>query len=276
MTDTTAPASASPPERSAVGKLLQRWRATRRLSQLDLSLDAGISTRHLSYVETGRSRPSRDLIELLADALAVPLRERNTLLVAAGFAPRYLERSLNDPELAKVKQAIELILERHDPDPAFVLDRYWDLLMANRGLARVLGMVRGGKPKHSNILRQVFDPDDMRPYIANWHEVAGDLVRHLHQQTASAPHDKALRALLDEVLAYPEVPLNWRYRELGAVPQPVITTIFRLGDDLLSFFSTLTTFGAPLDITLDEIRIECMFPADERTSEICRALANES
>ncbi|MDB5457609.1 MAG: putative transcriptional regulator [Caulobacter sp.] len=256
-----------------IGDLLREWRAARRLSQLDLSLDTGVSTRHLSCIETGKARPSRQLIEQLADALDVPLRERNGLLLAAGFAPGFRETALSAPELSRMQQAIELILRHQDPFPAFVTNRYWDVLMTNAALDRLFGALRGDEAIQPNILRQVFDPRDMRPLIGNWEEVARDLIRHLHQEVAGAPSDGRLRALLDEVLAYPDVPHDWRRREVGAAPLPVMTTCFRKGDLRLRFFSTITTFAAAQDVTLDEVRIESMFPADDETARFCRDLA---
>jgi transcriptional regulator with XRE-family HTH domain len=256
-----------------VGALLREWRAARRLSQLDLALEAEVSARHLSCVETGKAQPSRDMIERLADALEMPLRERNAMLMAAGYAPKYPETALGMPQLAQVRRAIEFILEQQEPYPAFVLNRRWDVLMANRAAARVADFVmRGRTSEHSNMIRQIFDPNDLRSVIVNWEEVAGDLLRHLHDDVAAAPSDTEARALLDEVLGYPGVPARWRTRELETAPQPLLTTIFRRDDQELRFFSTITTFGTPRDITLDELRIECVFPGDDATAELCRTL----
>jgi len=166
-----------------VGTVLREWRAARRLSQLGLALDAGISTRHLSCIETGKAQPSRDVVTRLADALDMPLRERNALLVAAGYAPRYPETALATPELAQVRRAIEFILAQQEPYPAFVLNRRWDVLMANDAAMRVNGYVmRGRASAHRNMIRQIFDPDDLRAAVANWEEVAGDLIHHLHAE----------------------------------------------------------------------------------------------
>ena len=267
------PPSGAPP--APVGALLREWRAARRLSQLDLALEAGISSRHLSCVETGKARPSRELIARLADTLGMPLRERNALLLAAGYAPLYPERALGTPELAQVRHAIELILEQQEPYAAFVLDRYWDVVLTNRATTRLLDFLRGGSA-HANVLRQVFDPDDMRAVLVNWEEVAGDLIRHLHAEVAARPSDGRARALLEEVLRYPGVPPRWRSREAESGPSPLLTVVFRKDDRQLRFFSTIATFGAPRDVTLDELRIECWFPADESTAELCRALATPS
>ncbi len=264
-----APSSAA----SRVGDLLREWRAARRMSQLDLALEANVSSRHLSWVETGKSQPGRDLVEQLADALEMPLRERNTLLVAAGYAPKYRQTDLSAPEMALLRRAVEFIIRQQEPFPAFVIDRHWDVLMVNPAMERVFGALKPGGPIHGNILRQVFDPADMRPLLANWEEVAGDLIRHLHHEAAAAPSDLRVRALLAEILAYPDVPQDWRRRELGATPLPVITTVFRKDDLELRFFSTLTTFGTSQDVTIEGLRIECMFPADQATEAFCRSLA---
>lgn len=275
--DAIASHSPSPSAPAHVGTLLREWRAARRLSQLDLALDAGLSTRHLSCVETGKAQPSRDTIARLADALEMPLRERNALLMAAGYAPKYPETALATPEMVQVRRAIEFILAQQEPYPAFVLNRRWDILMANPAAVRVNGFVmRGRASAHQNMIRQIFDPDDLRPAVANWDEVAGDLIRHLHDEVAAAPTDAAARALLDEVLAYPGVPACWRTRELGAAPSPLLTTVLRRDQHELRFFSTITTFGTPRDVTIDELHIECCFPVDDATAELCLTLARDA
>lgn len=265
--------SAHPP----VGVLLREWRAARRLSQLDLSLETGVSTRHLSCIETGKAQPSRETLFRLADALSMPLRERNALLLAAGYAPQYSENTLVTPALERMREAIELIVAHQEPYPAFVINRHFDVLMANQAAQRVNHLLmRGKQSPHSNLLRQVFDPDDFRAVIVNWPEVAQKFLRHLHADIAAAPTDKAAQALLDEVLAYPDVPARWRFRDVEQEPAPVLNLVFRsdLGD--LRFFETITTFAAPRDVTLDELRIECAFPADAHTAEVCARLAREA
>jgi transcriptional regulator with XRE-family HTH domain len=252
------------------GTLVREWRTSRRLSQLDLALEANVSPRHLSCVETGKSQPSREMISRLADALGMPLRERNALLVSAGYAPKYRETELTSPEMGPVRRAIEFILQHQEPYPAIVTNRHWDMLLTNDATVRVFDILRPGGPKHVNVLHQIFDPRDMRSVIRNWEELAIDIIRHLHNQVAVAPSDTKARALLDEVLAYPDVPEGWRTREPGSAPQPLMNTVFGVRDLELRFFSTITTFGTPHDITLDELRIECMFPADEATAEFCR------
>lgn len=254
------------------GALLREWRAARRLSQLALALDAGISARHLSCIETGKARPSREMVARLADTLAMPLRERNALLIAAGFAPEHAESPLTAPELAPVRRAIDFIIAHQEPYPAFVLDRRWNILAANRAAGRVAMLLCGGSA-HANMLHQFFDPADLRAAVENWEEIAGDLLRHLHQEIAASPGDARARALLDELLRYPEVPARWGTREVGSAPSPLLTVEFRRGEHRLRFFSTITTFATPRDITLDELRIECAFPADESTAALCRDLA---
>ncbi len=260
------------PSAVPVGVLLREWRAARRLSQLDLALEAEVSARHLSYVETGKARPSRDMVARLADTLEMPLRERNALLMAAGYAPEYPETALDTPELAQVRRAVEFILEHQEPYPAFVLNRHWDILLTNGAAARMAEFLCGGSA-HGNMVRQFFDPNDMRAVVVNWEEVAGDLIQHLHDEIAAVPSDTRARALLDEVLRYPGVPPQWRSRELGTPPPPLLTVEFRKAGQALRFFSTITRFGTPRDVTIDELRIECTFPADDATVEFCRALA---
>jgi transcriptional regulator with XRE-family HTH domain len=266
-----------PPRPDAdVGALLRHWRTARRLSQLELALDADISSRHLSYVETGRSQPSREMVLRLADALEIPLRERNALLVAAGYAPRYSETGLAAPEMAQMRRAIELILRQQEPYPAFVLDRHWDIRMSNEAAPRCTRFLLGTEPTESNMMRLVLHPNGVRPMMVNWEETAGDLIRHLHNQIAASPWDERAKALLAEVLAYPGVPAEWRTRDVGAPATPLLTTIFRKGDVELRFFSTITAFGAPHDVTLEELHIECSFPADEATTTACRDLFGSS
>ena len=254
------------------GALLREWRAARRLSQLDLALEANVSARHLSFVETGKSQPSREMVARLAETLDVPLRERNALLVAAGYAPEFAATALEAPELAQVRRAIDAIVAHQEPYPAFVINRHWDVLATNRAAVRVAEHLRGGSA-HDNMLRQFFDPADMRAVVVNWEEVAGDLLRHLHQEIASAPTDARARALLDEMLRYPDVPARWATRDVRSAPPPLLTVEFRKGEERLRFFSAITTFATPRNVTLDELRIECAFPADDETAARCRALA---
>jgi len=215
------------------------------------------------------------MVVRLADALGMPLRECNALLAAAGYTPRYAETALDATALAPVRRAIELILEHHDPFPAFLLNRHWDVLRANHAAQRVRHFLHAGTA-HANMVRQFFDPDDLRAVTVNWEEIARDLLRHLHEEISAVPSDETARSLLEEVLAYPDVPDEWRTRELGASPPPVLTVEFRKDDRSLRFFSTIATFGTARDVTVDELRIECAFPADHATDAFCRELARDS
>lgn len=262
-------ASASP-----VGRLIQHWRHVRRKSQLALALEAGVSARHLGFLEVGRSRPSREMVLLLADALDVPLRERNTLLIAAGFAPVYRETGLTAPELGHAHRALRLILDHHEPFPAVVMDPLWNLVLTNRGadrfFERLLPSPPAGPP---NVVRLMFDPQGLRPFVANWEEAAGALLRRVHREALGGAPDEATGRLLEEVLAYPDVPRRWRTPEsLGLTPPPLVAIQFRKGDLAMDWFSTVTTLGTPQDITLQELRIECFFPANAETEAAAHAL----
>ena len=234
---------------------------------------ADISTRHLSYIETGKAQPSREVLARLADALNMPLRERNTLLVASGYAPIYPETTLDTPELAQMRRAVGLILAKQEPYPAFVINRHWDILQTNEAMLRIDRLTMGRLSRHSNILHQVFDPEDFRPVIANWHEVAENFLRHLHHEIAARPSHQRARQLLDEVLRYPDVPVDWQSRDVAKSPSPIQTMRFRSPRGELSFFETITTFAMPQDVTLEEMRIECAFPADDHTARVCADLA---
>jgi transcriptional regulator with XRE-family HTH domain len=235
------------------------------VSQLDLALDADVSSRHLSFVETGRSQPSREMVLRLAEALEVPLRERNALLLAAGYAPVYRETDLGAPEMVDARLAVEFILAKQEPYPAIVVDRHWNLLLANAATHRFLALFLPGPPAGPvNVMRLMFDPRGVRPFVENWEEVARHLVERLHRE-AAGPADEATRTLLEELLGYPGVPSDWRTPQLDRVPAPLLSIVYRKGDLRLGVFSTITTFGTPQDVTLQELRIECFFPADEAT-----------
>ncbi|MGH8079721.1 MAG: helix-turn-helix domain-containing protein [Lysobacter sp.] len=266
--------SPKPPRPQArAGRVLREWRAMRALSQLDLALDAGVSTRHLSYIETGKAQPSHELVLRFAEVLGMPSRERNVLLVAAGYAPEIAQAAASESEQAGMRRAIDHILAQHEPYPAFLINRHWDVLIANSGAQRVGDFVMDGRPSaHGNIIRQVFDPDDMRAGTANWHELAGELIQHLHAAIAATPTDNVLKGLLDEALAYPDVPPQWRHRDVDAALSPLLTTVFRKHGRELRFLSTFTTFAFARNITLQDQHIECCFPMDDATSAFCREL----
>ncbi len=260
-----------------IGHLLREWRGLRRLSQLDLALESGISTRHLSYIETGKAQAGRGVLARIADVLAMPLRERNALMVAAGYAPHYAETAFDAPALDMMRRAVGLIVAHQEPYPAFVLDRYWNVLQVNDGAIRINDLVMSGRQSpHGNILHQVFDPADIRAFIVNWEEVAEKFIRHLHQEIAASPGDGRGQALLEDILRYPGVPKDWQHRGALGAPSPILTMTFRSSRGELSFFETITTFSTPRNVTLDEMRIDCAFPADDHTAAVCAALAAEA
>jgi transcriptional regulator with XRE-family HTH domain len=252
--------------RAGVGPLLRDWRQRRRRSQMDLALDAGVSARHLSFVETGRSKPSPEMVLTLAKQLEVPLRDRNHLLLAAGYAPRYGERSLEDPEMAPVRQALDLVLRGHEPYPAAVVDRWWEMVAANSGIAL---LTEGVAPEllapPVNVMRVALHPDGMAPRIVNFGEWRAHMLERLRHQVA-VTGDRALTALYDEVSGYPG-PMGGH----GADPGIFVPLVLRSGDRELRFFSTLATFGTAVDITVAELAIESFFPADAATAEELRA-----
>jgi transcriptional regulator with XRE-family HTH domain len=261
--------SVAPP---TVGPLLRQWRLRRRRSQMDLALDVGVSTRHLSFVETGRSRPSPELLLALADRLEVPLRERNTFLLAAGYAPRFRQTALDDASMAGVRAALQRLLERHDPYPGAVIDRTWNVVDANAAAGRLLAALPAsvlGPPP--NVFRVCLHPDGLARHTGNFAEWGTYLwaqLRRLEQLTG----DPRVVELAAEVGEYPTV------RNLAGAAGPEVSPPMllvpwqlRLGDDELSLFTTLTSFGTPVDITLDELAVELFYPADTTTERLLAA-----
>lgn len=257
-----------------VGSLLRDWRQRRRMSQMDLSLEAEVSTRHLSFVETGRAKPSRELVLHLAEHLDVPLRERNALLLAAGYAPSFQQSPLDAAAMAPVRAALDAILGGHEPFPAVVVDRRWDLVSANRPALSLLAA--GVDPEllepPTNTLRLVLHPNGLAPRISNLEEYSAHLLDRLRRQ-AAASGDPGLVALHDELAGYPGV------RDDRGAPSHVADLLFvplvlqvEGGDDL-TFFSTIATFGTALDVTIAELAVESFFPADQATSDALRALS---
>jgi transcriptional regulator with XRE-family HTH domain len=253
-----------------VGGLLRDWRQRRRLSQLDLANEATVSARHLSFVETGRAKPSRELVLHLAEHLDVPLRKRNALLLAAGYAPTYRQTSLDAEEMAPVREALDTILAGHQPFPAIVVNRQWDLVTAN---ASALGLLTEGVGDHllappANALRVSLHPEGLAPRIGNFPEWAAHLVDRLHRE-AEAYADPQLFALHDELCGYPGVAGSTvRDDTAGRLFVPLV---LRTTEGELTFFSTVATFGTARDITVEELAIESFFPADEVTAAVLRA-----
>jgi transcriptional regulator with XRE-family HTH domain len=233
-----------------------------------LALAAGTTSRHMSFVESGRSQPSREMVLRLARVLDVPLRERNQLLLAAGYAPSYRETGLAAEESAQVRKALERMLASHEPLPAVVMDRHWNVVTSNDAaqafFAWLLGDREVGQP--ANVIRLMFDPDGIRPYVTNWDAAADALVQRVHREAVGGIPDSTTVALLDEALAYPGVPQEWRVPDFANPPPPIIPVSFEKDGRALSYFSTVTTLGTPQDAMLQEIRLESFFPADDTTA----------
>lgn len=271
--------ASAPDRQSGFGALLRQWRGERKVSQLTLALEADLSQRHLSFVESGRSRPSRDAVHRLCAALEVPLRERNQFLLAAGFAPEFPESPLAAPALAPVFDALQMLLAQQEPFPAIVIDRHWDVLLANEASSRLFGcfLDPGCDPAaifpdgRRNVLRFTCHPQGLRPAICNWDDAAPALLERVRAELRLAPGDQRLRDLLTEIEGY--APLPRRPPQAAGARLPVAP--LRLARDGVeaNLFSAIATLGTPLDVTLQELRIELFFPADARTAELAASLA---
>lgn len=257
----------------SVGVLLQSWRKSRNLSQLALATEAEISARHLSFLETGRANPSRDMVLRLASVLDVPLRERNTLLLAAGFAPAFAESKLDAPALAAVRGALDAILAQQEPYPAVVMNRSWDILGTNGSAARFFGYLLGERAASApnNVLRMMFDPAAVRPCVTNWEAVAESLFHRVRRESVGGLDDVAKR-LLAELMTYPGVPASWHSGAMSAPLLPIVPVTFEKDGRRFDYFSTVTTLGTAQDVTVQEIRIECFFPANDATAAAAREL----
>ena len=276
-------------EAATFGGILQYWRKARHLTQLALAIEADVSPRHVCFVETGRAKPSRDMVMLLASVLDVPLRERNMLLLAAGFAPIYRESNLEAAELAPVRAALEAILRQQEPYPAVVLDRHWDIVRTNTAATAFFSFLldpgpaagRGSAPssagpppsaRRPNVLRLIFDERALKPWVANWPSVAEALITRVRREAVGGVEDAETIALVEEVLAYPGVPKSLRKPNLETPLLPVVPVSFAKGGKTFAFFSAVTTLGTPQDITVQELRIESFFPANAATEAASRAL----
>ncbi|WP_436794233.1 helix-turn-helix domain-containing protein [Actinospongicola halichondriae] len=253
--------------RPAVGDLLREWRHRRNRSQLDLSLDVGVSARHLSFVETGRSRPSPELVLALAEHLDVPLRERNTMLLAAGHAPRFSQTPLDDDAMARVRVSLQRMLDAHDPYPGVVIDRSWNVLLANQAaFAFTEGVPIDLLQPTMNVFRLCLHPDGLASRTTNFVDWATYLLRQM-RRTIQLTGDPGLEAIEEEVRAYPNVAALDPPPAPGYWDEPPLLVPFTITSDgiELSMFTTLTTFGTPRDVTLDELAVELFFPADDAT-----------
>lgn len=263
----------------AFGALLKSWRTSRRYSQLDLALEAKVSQRHLSFLESGRAQPSREMVLQLSEVLRVPLRERNDLMLAAGFAPLYQERSLDSADMVAVKQALEATVGHHEPYPALAIDRQWDVVLQNSAVDRLIGML--GSPSRvwqrvdpsgrRNLMRLTLHPRGMQPLVRNWQQTATVLLTRLQREADASPANARLRTLLSDLCALPGIPPRWRHTEWNAAPPPALALeLGSKGAPSLKLFSMVCTFGTAMDVTADEMRLELFFPCDEYTAAFFR------
>jgi len=264
-------------ERAPFGLLLRDWRRRRGASQLELSLRSGVSQRHVSFLESGRARPSREMVVHLAVSLDVPLRHQNQLLLAAGFAPVYRQSNLGAPEMADVRQAIDHILNHQEPYPAIVIDRLFNVLLANAATTRLVGFLMGAQAGAAsgavNLLRLTLSPQGLRPYIANWPEVAHYLITRTAAELALNGLDAEAKSFLDELSGYPDMPTSWRDAKPDDSVSPILPLHFRKDGKDIRVMTTISTLGTPQDVTLQEMRIETFFPVDTASTEFFKRLA---
>jgi transcriptional regulator with XRE-family HTH domain len=266
---------------NSFGTLLKQWRDRRSFSQLDLALTSQVSQRHISFLESGRAKPSQEMVLQLAAVLEIPLRQQNLMLSAAGFTPIHTETDLSAPEMISVRKAIDLILRQHEPYPAFVVDRYWNLILTNNGATRLLdAFIVGGASSLENqdkllslfytdgkinLMQALFHPQGLRPFIVNWESFIEHLLQRLHRETLVEREGDKSTLLLTELMSYPDVAKIWQTANRN-VQNTLLSNIHLQRDGLeLKFFTTIATLGTPYDITLQELRIECQFPADDAT-----------
>jgi transcriptional regulator with XRE-family HTH domain len=259
------------PQPDPFGTLLKQWRNQRGISQLDLAVASQVSQRHISFLESGRAKPSRDMVLQLATVLEIPLRQQNLMLTAAGFAPIHTQTDLSATEMTSVRRALDFMLQKQEPYPAFVIDRYWNLLLTNKPATHLLTtfvhptdlkaqFYQDGK---INLMRVLFHPQGLRPFIADWEKLAGHLLQRVRREAMT--EDEQSTKLLNELMSYPGVAeLRYSSKQLSQ-DALLLTTHFKRDDLEWKFFSTIATLGTPYDITLQELRIECLFPADEVT-----------
>lgn len=269
------PASRGHRQTNPLGQLLREWRSARGMSQLDLALQAGFSARHVSFIETGRTQPSRQALLALADTLDVPLREQNRLLEAGGYAHVYRQTPLAADEMRHMRGVLQFLLDRHEPYGAVVVDRYSNLLMANAAATRLLGALTDASLSEggANLLRLLFHPLGLRRWIVNWDEVARHVLGRAERELSAAKEDNAAVALLDEVRGYmDDAPRAGAHVPLR--PSDLLLPIhIRTADLDVRLFSTIMTLGTPQDVTLQELRVETFFPADEDSQARLTALA---
>lgn len=253
-------------KKTDLGDLLKEWRGLRRRSQLDVSVDTGISQRQISFIESGRSVPSRPTLMSIAAALDIPLRERNVLLLAAGYAPLYSDAAWNSDEMQSISKALERVLAQHEPYPAIVMDRYWNVLLTNSASPRFFNCFidMSARPSPGNLLHLMFDPQGMRPHIANWNALAKALIQRVYREAVGHVVDQRTKDLVADLLAYPDVQADWRAPEMSG-GSPMIPISFVKDGATMSYFYLITTVGTPQAIAAQELRIECLYPVDDAT-----------
>jgi transcriptional regulator with XRE-family HTH domain len=255
--------------------LLRHWRGRRGLSQLDLALAADVSARHVSFLETGRAQPSREMVLRLGASLDVPLRDQNALLHAAGFEHEFAEPSLADGLPAPIAQAITRMLAQHEPFPMVVMNRRYDALRMNTGAARMLGKMiadPSALTSPANVFHVLFDPRLARRFVIDWERMARALLSRLHRESLARSSDVDLAALVRSLFEYPDVPESWRQPDFSIPSEPTITLRLRRDNVELAFLTTVTMFNAPQNVTLDELLIESYFPLDDATTAACERL----
>jgi transcriptional regulator with XRE-family HTH domain len=256
-------------KKNELGDLLKQWRGVRARSQLDISVDTGISQRQISFIESGRSVPSRSTLMGIAQALEVPLRERNALLLAAGYAPLYSDAAWNSDEMKSINRALERIIAQHEPYPAIVMDRYWNVLLTNDAAMRFFDcfIEISKRPSPRNMLHLMFDPKGMRPFIANWEALAKTLIQRVHREAVGHIVDHKTKQLVADLLGYPDVQSDWRAPQRHSA-LPMIPMSFVKDGATLNYFSLVTTVGTPETIAAQELRVECICPADDETEAL--------
>ena len=265
---------------AAFPDLLRSWRKLRKLSQWDLSLSAGISQRHLSFLESGRSSPSREMVLKLASTLDVPLQEQNNLLGSAGYAPIFQAAALDDDSLAQARQALEVMLQHHEPYPCLVVDRTWNMIMTNEANLKLFSRFVDpltvwetiGDPGNMNLARLMLHPEGLRPYVSNWEVFVRYFLHHLRQELRANPYDLTVRGLLEELGTYPDLPDDGDSASTHSPVLPFLAMELVRDDFRVNLFSMVTTFGSPHDVTLQGLRIETFFPADEASEKTIRNL----
>jgi transcriptional regulator with XRE-family HTH domain len=260
-------------EFDSFGVLLKQWRSQRGFSQLDLAVTSQVSQRHISFLESGRAKPSREMVLQLAEVLEIPLRQQNLMLTAAGFAPIHAQTDLSAPEMASIRRALDFMLRQQEPYPAIVVDRYWNLLLPNNAATQLLTAFIAPEQLQThfyqdgkvNLMRAMFHPQGLRPFVVNWKDFSGHLLQRLHREAIADGESEQSKALLNELMSYPSISEVWHTSDRAVQNTMLLTVHLKRADLELQFFSTIATLGTPYDITLQELRIECLFPANEIT-----------